>query len=252
MGGCGHHVKDEKTEVRMNEEGLPRIMQLEEPGIQQVFSPGLFQPQEVSASGCECATFTWNVKVKVAQSCLTLCHPMDYTVHGILQARILEWVAIPFSRGSSRPRDRTQVSHIAGGFFTSWATREVQEILKWVAYPFSRGSSGPRNQTGVSCITGRFFTGLAMRELPPTVQVLPWGLACSRSTLTKTNQFRGIWLWRLFSPRSPGWEGQWFKSVGGGKGWGLGGDDRKQQESRIIKQFQTVIRAAKMVTNGES
>ena len=59
------------------------------------------------------------VKVKVAQSCLTLCNPMDYTVHGILQARIREWVAFPFSRGSSQPRDRTQVSLIAGGFFTS-------------------------------------------------------------------------------------------------------------------------------------
>ena len=49
---------------------------------------------------------------------------MDYTVHGILQARILEWVAIPFFRESSLPRDRTQVSRIAGRFFTSWATRE--------------------------------------------------------------------------------------------------------------------------------
>ena len=66
------------------------------------------------------------VKVKVAQVCLTLCNPMNYTVHAILQARILEWVAFPFSRGSSQPRDRTQVSHIAGGFFTSWATREAQ------------------------------------------------------------------------------------------------------------------------------
>ena len=47
------------------------------------------------------------------------CDPMDYTVHGILQARILEWVAFPFSRGSSQLRDQTQVSHIAGGFFTS-------------------------------------------------------------------------------------------------------------------------------------
>ena len=56
------------------------------------------------------------VKVKVTQSCLTLCNPMDYKVHGILQARILEWVAIPFSRGSSQPRDRTQVSRIAGIF----------------------------------------------------------------------------------------------------------------------------------------
>ena len=52
------------------------------------------------------------------------CNPMDYTVHGILQARILEWVAIPFSTGSSQPRDRTQVSYSAGGFFTSWATRK--------------------------------------------------------------------------------------------------------------------------------
>ena len=67
------------------------------------------------------------VKVKVTQSCPTLCGPMDYTVHGILQAWILEWVAFPFSRGSFQPRDRIQVSHIAGRFFTSWATREAQE-----------------------------------------------------------------------------------------------------------------------------
>ena len=46
-------------------------------------------------------------------------------LHGILQARILEWVAFPFSRGSSQPRDGTQVSYIAGRFFTSWATREA-------------------------------------------------------------------------------------------------------------------------------
>ena len=56
-----------------------------------------------------------------------LCDPMDYTVRGILQARILEWVAFPFSRGSSQPRDQTQVSCTAGEFFTSWATREAQE-----------------------------------------------------------------------------------------------------------------------------
>ena len=60
----------------------------------------------------------YKVKVKFAQSCLTLCDPMNYTVHGILQARILEWGAVPFSRRSSQPRDGTQVSHIAGGFFT--------------------------------------------------------------------------------------------------------------------------------------
>ena len=60
-----------------------------------------------------------SVKVKVAQSCRTLRDPMDYTVYGILQATIPEWVAFPFSRGSSQPRDRTQVSCIAGGFFIS-------------------------------------------------------------------------------------------------------------------------------------
>ena len=65
------------------------------------------------------------MKVKVIQWCPTLCDPTDYTVHGILQARILEWVAFLFSRGSSQPRDRTQVSRTAGGFLTSWATREA-------------------------------------------------------------------------------------------------------------------------------
>ena len=57
------------------------------------------------------------------KSCLTLCDPLDCilpgsSVHAILQARMLEWVAIPSSRGSSQPRDQTQVSHIAGRFFT--------------------------------------------------------------------------------------------------------------------------------------
>ena len=56
------------------------------------------------------------VKVKVTQSCPALCDSMDHPVHGVLQARTQEWVAFPFSRGSSQPRDRTQVSHIARGF----------------------------------------------------------------------------------------------------------------------------------------
>ena len=149
-----------------------------------------------------------NLLVNVAQSCLPLCDPMDYTDHGILQARILEWVAFPFSRGSSQPREQTQVSHIAGGFFTSWATGKhkntragnlsllqgiflTQEsnqgllhcrrilyhlshqgspwILEWVTYPFSRGSSRPRNWTRISCNTGGFFTSWATREAPPSL-----------------------------------------------------------------------------------
>ena len=72
-------------------------------------------------------------EVKVTQSCPTLCDPMDYIVHGILQARILEWVAFPFFRGFSQPRDRAQVSCIAGRFFTSWATRDAQE--SWNRWP---------------------------------------------------------------------------------------------------------------------
>ena len=65
------------------------------------------------------------VKVKITQSCSTLSNFMDYTVHGILQARILEWVTFPFSRGSSQPRDWTQNSCIEGGFFISWTIREA-------------------------------------------------------------------------------------------------------------------------------
>ena len=59
------------------------------------------------------------VKVNVAQSCLTLCYPMDYTVRGILQARILEWVAYPFSSRSVQPRNQNGVSCITDGFFTN-------------------------------------------------------------------------------------------------------------------------------------
>ena len=64
--------------------------------------------------------------------------------------------------GTSQPRDRIQVSHIAGGFFTSWA--RSPRILEWVAYPFSSGFSQPRNRTGVFCIAGRFFTNWAIGE----------------------------------------------------------------------------------------
>ena len=86
-----------------------------------------------------CNYFPWSyrINVKVTQLYPTLCHPMDCrlpgsSVHGISQARILEWVTIPFSRGTPRPRDWTlgsmQVSCIAGRFFTVWATREAGSI----------------------------------------------------------------------------------------------------------------------------
>ena len=77
---------------------------------------------------------------------------MDYTAHGIPQARILEWIAFPFSRGSSQHGDRTQVFCIAGRLFHQLSHKGSLRILEWVAYSFSSRSSQPRNQTGVSCI----------------------------------------------------------------------------------------------------
>ena len=105
--------------------------------------------------------------VKVTQSCLTLCDFRDYTVHGILQARILEWVAFPFSRGSSgdlpNPGVEPGLLHCRQILF-QLNHKGSPRILEWVAYPFSRGSSWPRNWTGVSCIAGRFFTSWATRK----------------------------------------------------------------------------------------
>ena len=81
---------------------------------------------QLSKASCALDYLKWS---EVTQSCPTLCNPMDCSlpgsIHGIFQARILEWVAITFSRGSSRPRDRIRVSHIAGRRFTIWATREA-------------------------------------------------------------------------------------------------------------------------------
>ena len=81
------------------------------------------------------------VKVFVAHSCLILCYPMNCSpsgcaVHGVLQARILKWVAIPFSGGFSRPSDQTWVSHIAGRFFHFWATREALFIVPTISTPY--------------------------------------------------------------------------------------------------------------------
>jgi len=70
----------------------------------------------------------FKVKVKVPQSCPTLCNLMDYTVHGVLQARILKWVAIPFSRVSSQPRYQTEVSRIACRFFTTWKKESPKNV----------------------------------------------------------------------------------------------------------------------------
>ena len=73
----------------------------------------------------------WWKKKSQSESCSVMSNflqPHGYTVHGILQARILEPVAFPFSRGSSQRRDQTQVSDIPGGFFTNWALREADQM----------------------------------------------------------------------------------------------------------------------------
>ena len=149
----------------------------------------------------------------VSESCMTLCDFMDCSlsassVHGILQARISEWVDIPYSRGSSQSRDQIWISGITGGFFTIWATQESQNsqeksesvvavmsdslyhmdcslpgssvygilqerMLGLVAINFSRESSWPRDWAQVSHITFRFFTIWAVREASKRVTGIP-------------------------------------------------------------------------------
>ena len=134
------------------------------------------------------------MKVKVTQSCLTLCDPIDYTVHGILQARKLEWVAFPFSRVSSQPRDCGQILY-------QLSHKGSPRILEWVTYPFSRGSSWSRNRTRVSCIAGRFFTSWAMRE----AQNLAWGVSIHLSAKPKLLPHSPHTLLPLFPGRGRMW-----------------------------------------------
>ena len=103
---------------------------------------------------------------EVARSCPTFCNSMECglprsSVHGIFQARILEWVAISFSRGSSQPRDRTQVSHIGGRRFTVWATREAQVLCNLLFLVFPHFILN-------SLLTSLFKTNRNSRPLLPT------------------------------------------------------------------------------------
>ena len=103
--------------------------------------------------------------MKVAQSCPALCDTMDCTVHGILQARILECVAFPFSRGSSWPRDQTRVSCITGRFFTNWAIRVlninyIRKVSFNILLQAAISSLGPLNTLMLNEITQVPQTGL--------------------------------------------------------------------------------------------
>ena len=122
----------------------------------------IFPTQNRTRVSCIAGGFftKWAIReAQVTQSCLTLCDLMDYIVHGILQARILEWVAFPFSRGSSQPRDWTQVSCTAGRFFTIWATSSLvktksHDLIKLQGFPFILGSNLPSN-VGVLLLRGK-------------------------------------------------------------------------------------------------
>ena len=110
------------------------------------------------------------------------CSPPDSLVHGIFQAWILEWVAISFSRGSSRPRDRTQVSHVVGRCFTIWTTREAQEsescsVMSDSLPPHELYSpwSSPDQNIGVDSLS-------LLQQIFPT-QELNWGLLHCRQIL---------------------------------------------------------------------
>ena len=82
------------------------------------------------------------------------CSPPSSSVHGILQARIMEWVAISFSRGSSWPRSRTQVSCIAGRFFTNWAMREAPHTV-WFQLKFWKMNHNNRDRMNIAWKWGR-------------------------------------------------------------------------------------------------
>ena len=154
------------------------------------------------------------IHAKLLQSCTILCNLMDCSppgssVHGILQARILEWVAIPFSRGSSQPRDRTCIFCIVGRFFTAEPSVRVlvtqscltlgdpmdcslpgssvygivpgilqARILEWVAISSSRGSSQPRDRTHIS------YVSLTEGSLPlgPPGKLIIWHSVCLEPT----------------------------------------------------------------------
>ena len=120
------------------------------------------------------STHVSSLKVKVTQSCPTLCNDMDYRVCRILQARILEWVAIPFSRGSSQPRNQTQVSCITDGFFTSWAIREDGCVL-------AAACNLLREALLVCQEVGEYFGGLDHAEGLPELLFSPCGGYCEQT-----------------------------------------------------------------------
>ena len=153
--------------------------------------------------------------MKITQLCPPLCNPMDYTVHGILQARILEWVAFPFSRGSSQLRDQTQVSRIAGGFFTSWARREAKagwikvKYINWDIYSilfmqiqkhvhnmhFLRAHTNEKINVKYAWQNSGMWWG--EKEWVNEIRKGPWGISWQSSGWGSACSLPRTWVWSL-------------------------------------------------------
>ena len=142
----------------------------------------------------------------------TLCNPMGSIINGILQARILEWVAIPFSRWSSQPGGQTQVSHIVGRFFTSWATREAHKY--WRVYPILSPVDLP--DPGIELGSPALQADSLPTELSRKPRVSWWSFVIPSSHLSLASpslsncwfpfchyRFICIFLWQSFSTSKP-------------------------------------------------
>ena len=136
----------------------------------------MYEPREAILNYGICQNgyvFRMSEWVKIAQSCPTLCNPIDCAAHGILQARILEWVAYPFSSGSSQPRNQTRVSCIAGRFFTNWAMREAP--LGWDFLTIKQLKKKKKRQEETLNVDPVFYGHLKSSSGPAGLQlVLPW------------------------------------------------------------------------------
>ena len=119
----------------------------------------------VTGPGVRMKISMWKCCCLLAQSCRTLYDPMNYnppgsSVHGIPQARILEWVAVSLSRGSSLPRDQTRVSYIGRRILYLWATREA----RWPQYKQQEGEQGRQNRTHDWVFSVQFFFSVAVHS----------------------------------------------------------------------------------------
>ena len=154
--------------------------------------------QDLEPKAMDQVELALRTKLLVAQSCQTLCNPIDCSppgtsVHGILQARILEWVAISVSKRSSPPRDRTQVFCITGRFFTSWATKWEQKLC-------------PKTERGM---LGVFWGPLHPAETILCSSFPNWYPCCAHlQDLLQLVWWWSMWnltLWPVYCPVEPQW-----------------------------------------------